>query len=94
VRTTPKPTTLAVAVKPGAKAMALTFSRGIVSVRVKELPHEGRANEACRKALANALGVALSTVTLICGARTRVKVFALTSLSPADVAARLGRLRS
>ncbi len=86
-------TTIAVNVKPGAKAAAIAFSHGTIEVRVKEPARDGKANAACRKALAHALGVAPSTVELIRGAQSRIKIFALGSLDPAELAARLARLR-
>jgi uncharacterized protein len=85
-------TTLEVTVKPNAKAALVSFEHGTVTVRVKEPAQEGKANEACRKALAKALGVAPSTLTLLRGARSRVKIFALLTLAPADVSLRLARL--
>jgi len=44
-------------------------------VRVRERAIEGRANEAARKALAAALGVAPSALTLVRGATSKVKTF-------------------
>jgi uncharacterized protein len=86
-------TTLAVTVKPNAKAALVSFEHGTVSVRVKEPAREGRANEACRRALAKALGVAPTTLKLLRGERSRVKIFALLTLTPAEVSQRLARLR-
>ncbi|GEM_PF-6769569 len=65
----------------------------MVEVRVKEPAREGKATEACRKALARALGVPVASVKLVRGARVAVKVFALATLDPAELAARLARLR-
>ncbi len=89
----PQSTTLTVRVKPGAKATSVALGHGVVNIRVKEPPHEGKANEACRRTLAQALEVPPSTVKLLRGARSRVKVFALTSLTQVDLAARLSRMR-
>lgn len=61
-------------------------------VRIREPAQEGKANDACRRALARALGVAPSTLRLIRGHRAKVKVFATLSLTPAELAARLARL--
>jgi uncharacterized protein YggU (UPF0235/DUF167 family) len=87
-------TTLAVTVKPGASATHVSLADGVVSVRVKEPAREGKANEACRKALANALGVAPSTVKLLRGTKSRLKVFILLTLTLVDLRQRLDRLRS
>lgn len=65
-----------VVVKPGAKAPGIIFQEdGSVVVRVRERAIEGRANEAARKALAAALGVAPSALTLVRGATSKVKTF-------------------
>jgi uncharacterized protein len=88
-----QPATVAVSVKPGAKAAAITFNHGMVEIRVKEPAREGRANTACAKLLAKTLGVPPSTVRLVRGAQSRVKIFALTTLGPADLTARLARVR-
>jgi uncharacterized protein len=87
-------TTLSVTVKPGARATLVSLDHGIVTVLVKEPAREGKANEACRKALAKALGVAPSTVKLLRGTKSRLKVFTLLTLTPADLRQRLDRLRS
>jgi uncharacterized protein len=44
-------------------------------VRVRERAIEGAANEACARALAEYLGVPRSHVSLVRGARSRVKIF-------------------
>lgn len=85
--------TIAVNAKPGAKVAAIAFSHGVVEVWMKEPAREGKANEACRKALARALGVAPSTVKLVRGAQSRTKVFELATLGPAELGVRLARLR-
>jgi len=87
------PTTLAVTVKPNAAATVVSMAHGVVQVRVKPPAREGKANAACRGALAKALGVAPSTVTLVRGASARVKIFALATLTPTELAVRLARLR-
>ena len=48
--------------------------RGIV-VRVREAPEAGRATEAARRALADALGVPASATRLRHGARSTTKVY-------------------
>jgi uncharacterized protein len=88
-----RPTTLAVTVKPNAATTVVSMAHGTVQVRVKAQAREGKANDASRIALAKALGVAPSTVTLVRGAHARVKIFALATLTPAELAVRLARLR-
>ena len=86
------PTTIAVRVKPNASTTGVRVERGVVHVQVTTQAREGKANDACRRALAKALGVAPSTLSLVRGARARVKVFALASLTPAELSVRLARL--
>jgi len=85
--------TIAVTVKPGSRAASIGARHGSVEVRVKEQATEGRANLACRKVLARALGVPLASVELLRGAQARVKIFRLATIDPAELAVRLARLR-
>jgi uncharacterized protein len=68
------------------------MQRGQVEVRVKAPAIEGKANEACRRALAKAFGLTPSALKLIRGAHSRVKIFALTEMTPAELAVKLARL--
>jgi hypothetical protein len=60
-----------------------------VLVRVKAAPEGGKATEEARRAIARALRVPASAVTLQTGARSRTKVFAVEGVAPAEVHARL-----
>jgi len=62
---------------------------GSLAVRVAAPPVEGRANEALRKAVAKALGVAPSRVTLVRGERSREKTLCVEGIDAAAVRARL-----
>ena len=62
---------------------------GSLAVRVSAPPVEGRANEALRKAVAKALGVAPSRVTLVRGERSREKTLSVEGIDAAGVRARL-----
>jgi uncharacterized protein len=64
-------------VKPGSKQPSLTRVDGELVIRVRERAIEGAANEACIRALAAAYGVAPSAVSLLRGARSRRKRFAI-----------------
>ncbi len=88
-----RPTTLAVTVKPHAAATVVSMTHGEVHVSVRAQAREGKANDACRVALAKALGVAPSTLTLVRGRSARIKLFAVATLTPAELAAKLARLR-
>jgi uncharacterized protein len=79
-------------VKPGAKSTFVSINHGQVNVSVTAQAREGKANEACRKALAKALGLAPSTVKLMRGTRSRVKIFELKGMTPAEDAVKLARL--
>jgi hypothetical protein len=65
-------------------------SSGIV-VRVRAVPEGGRATEEAREALADALDVAPSRITLVRGRRSREKTFEVASLTEVEA---LQRLRS
>ena len=84
---------VAVRVKPGASRVAVGGRHGdALVVAVQAPPVDGRATEAARRALADALGVRASTVTLRSGATSRDKVFEVAN-PPADLAERVARLR-
>ena len=70
----------------------MTWDGSHLIVRVRERAHDGKANEACRAAIAEALRVPLSTVELVRGGRAKIKTFALNDLSRAELNARLARL--
>ena len=80
---------LAVFVKPGSKSPGIIISGESVTVRVREPALEGRATEAARRALAAALRVSQSAVTLVRGAASRHKVFAIAGLTKTEVLSRL-----
>jgi len=82
--------TVSVTVKPRSKRAAVSFAKGAVVVCVREPPHENRANDACRKALAGALGVPVSTVFLLRGRSSRRKVFEIRSLTRSELQRRIG----
>ncbi len=59
----------------GVKALADGSS--VLMVRVRAAPEDGRANDALRALLADRLGAPLSRVTLLAGAKSRVKQLAV-----------------
>ena len=58
-------------------------------LRVRERAVEGAANDACVKAVAEALGLAASQVELLRGQRGRIKTFGVTALDGRQIAERL-----
>lgn len=67
---------IAIRVTPGARRAALDPGPPI-RIHVTEPPEDGRATTAAQAALAAALGVAKTRLTLIRGATSREKVFRL-----------------
>ncbi|QOC91091.1 DUF167 domain-containing protein [Micromonospora craniellae] len=89
--------TVAVRVKPGASRARVggrfDGPHGPALVIAVNAPAvDGRATEAARRALAEALGVRPSAVSLRTGAASRDKLFLVTDAGP-DPASRLSRLR-
>jgi len=68
---------LTVRVTPGARSEALEITGVRLVAKVRAKPKDGEANEAVLKLLADALGVAPSRLTLLRGATSREKLFAL-----------------
>jgi hypothetical protein len=86
---------LAVRVKPGAARAGVGGSygnAGALVVAVTERAVDGKATAAALRAVAAALGVPRSAVTLLTGAASRDKVL-LVRDPPGDYAARLETLR-
>jgi uncharacterized protein YggU (UPF0235/DUF167 family) len=80
---------LIVTVKPGSKTSGVVISGETVTVRVREPAVEGRATEAARRAIAAALKIPQSAVTLVRGARSRHKSFAIAGMTRAEALQRL-----
>lgn len=68
---------IAIRVTPNARRAGLDLVDGQIRVAVTETPEAGKATEAARAALAKALGVAKTRLTLIRGATARDKLFRL-----------------
>ena len=83
----------AVRVKPGARRTAVggRYGEEALTVAVAAPAVEGKANDAVRRALAEAFGVRRQDVVIVTGERGRDKVVALDP-PPADAAARLAEL--
>jgi uncharacterized protein YggU (UPF0235/DUF167 family) len=70
---------LAVRVTPGAKSESLAIEEGRLSAKVRAKPEDGKANEAVRQLLAEALGLAPSRIEMLRGATSREKQFRVSS---------------
>ena len=86
---------LAVRLTPGASADRVdgwdvdADGRPVLKVRVRARPVEGEANEALVKLLAKALGVPRSSLDVMRGAQSRLKMIAVDNLDNEAVRTRL-----
>ncbi len=69
--------TFAIRVAPNARRAGVDLVDSQIRIGVTETPEAGKATEAARMALAKALGVAKTRLTLLRGASSRDKVFRL-----------------
>ena len=72
-------------VSPRSGRDSVTVEAGAIVVRVRAVADKGEANEAASRTLAAALGVPRSSVSLVRGSRSRIKIFEVDGLDP-DVA--------
>jgi uncharacterized protein (TIGR00251 family) len=83
---------LSVRVTPRASRDELAGWRdGVLQVRLRAPPSEGRANEALRRLLAERLGLPPSRIEIDAGATARTKRLRIEGLDDAALAHRLGR---
>ncbi|MBS3931803.1 MAG: DUF167 domain-containing protein [Sphingomonadales bacterium] len=68
---------LALRVTPGARIETIELGEGVVLIKVRSKPQDGKANEAVLALLAEALGVATSRLQLLRGATGRDKLVRL-----------------
>ena len=66
---------IAVRVTPRAGRVRIELVEGAIRLHVTEAPEDGRASEAARALLAEAMGVAKTRLTLVRGATSREKLF-------------------
>lgn len=82
---------LAVRVAPRASTTKIMGERGgRLLIRVNAPPVDGRANEAVRRLLAKALGVAPTRVQVVGGERGRDKVVRIKGIDVVQASERLG----
>jgi len=83
-------TRLRLRVSPGAARAEIVGRHGDGwKVRVTAAPEHGRANDAVRRLLADALSVPRETIAIVSGHGGREKIVELTGLGPAVVERRL-----
>ncbi|MGQ0670383.1 MAG: DUF167 domain-containing protein [Actinomycetota bacterium] len=82
--------TITVRVVPRSTTPGVEAGPELIVVRVRAAAERGRATEEARRALAGALRVPASCVSLRAGARSRVKVFRVEGLSSEEASGRLG----
>jgi uncharacterized protein YggU (UPF0235/DUF167 family) len=78
-----------VRVRPRSGRTAVEVGPEGIVISVRAVPEGGRATEEARRALAGALGLAVSKVRLRTGVRSRTKVFEVEELSVTEVEVRL-----
>jgi uncharacterized protein (TIGR00251 family) len=84
---------VAVHVQPRSGATAITGRHGdALRIRVTAPAVDGRATEAARRALADALDVSATTVALVSGERSRLKRFRVDGLTLDEARDRIARL--
>ncbi len=67
---------ITVRTKPNSKALAvIKLAKDEYEISVTEHPEKGRATAAVRRALATALGIPQSRLSLVMGAASKTKVF-------------------
>jgi uncharacterized protein YggU (UPF0235/DUF167 family) len=72
-------------VKPGSTKLGFSREGSELVLRVREKAIEGAANDACVKAIATALGIAPSRVSLIQGASSRYKSFNVMGIGSTEL---------
>jgi len=93
IRDTVQGATFAVKVHPRAKRDGITGEVGeALKLTVTAPPVEGKANDACVRLLAHALGVPRSSVTVVAGGSGRQKLIRITGVSAEDLRARFKAL--
>jgi uncharacterized protein (TIGR00251 family) len=77
-----------------ARDEVLGFEGGVLRVRVKAPPVEGRANDALLRLLAKVLGVRRSALAIVRGQTSRDKVVQVEGLDEAEARRRVERAAS
>jgi uncharacterized protein (TIGR00251 family) len=73
----------------GGRDTIVGWRDGALAIRIAAAPVEGAANASMLKMIARRLGVPPSSVTLVSGARSRIKTIEIAGLSEEDVRSRM-----
>jgi uncharacterized protein len=93
IRDTSQGATFAIKVHPRAKKNAIAGEFGdALKLDLTAPPVEGKANEACVKFLAEILGVARSSISIVAGETSRQKVVRIAGLTARQVEQRLRQI--
>jgi uncharacterized protein (TIGR00251 family) len=88
----PEGAVLSVRAQSGAKKVGVVGEQnGALKVAVSAAPEHGKANQALRDALCEALQLKRGAVELVGGASSRDKRFLIRGLTPAELRVRLAR---
>ena len=83
--------TFEIKVQPRASRTALAGQHGgAIRLSVAAPPVEGKANEECRRFLADLLGVRRAAIEIVSGASSRTKVIRVRGIAPERVRLALG----
>jgi uncharacterized protein (TIGR00251 family) len=83
-------TRISVRVRPGAASSEVVgWADGIYTVRIAAPPVDGKANAELVKFLSKKLGVARSSIRIIRGEKSRLKLIAVASIPESEITQRL-----
>ena len=84
-----------VKVQPGARKDQVAGEwNGAFKIKLAAAPVDGQANQSLIAALSRAIGVPKSSISIVRGERSRMKVVSVLGVSAARIAARLGSASS
>jgi uncharacterized protein (TIGR00251 family) len=73
----------------GGRDTIVGWREGALAVRIAAAPVEGAANAAMLRMIARRLGLPVSSVSLVSGTRSRMKVVEIAGMTDEDVRARI-----
>ncbi len=76
---------LDVRVKPNSKRESIKLENGVLVIRVREKPTEGKANKAVLEKLAKRLGIAKSCIKIVSGEKSRNKRISIDCIDESSI---------